>query len=114
MKTYTAIYAIPEMIIALIGVACIVWLLWTVREDNQAIAKDVLDQAWRDVLNDPHYLERRHFETQACRRLRSQDTPPLPKADRARYFQSTKPRAISRGICRRVGSQYAHNVRYRH
>ena len=62
MKTYTAIYAIPEMIIVLIGVACIVWLLWTVREDNQAIAKDVLDQTWRDVLNDPHYLERRHFE----------------------------------------------------
>ena len=62
MKTYTAIYAIPEMIIVLIGVACIVWLLWTVREDNQAIAKDVLDQAWRDVLNDPHYMERRRFE----------------------------------------------------
>ncbi|MGB8639471.1 MAG: hypothetical protein WCD30_15250 [Pseudolabrys sp.] len=62
MKTYTAIYAIPEMIIVLIGIACIVWLLWTVRGDNQAIAKDVLDQAWRDVLNDPHYLERRHFE----------------------------------------------------
>ena len=45
MKTYTAIYAIPEMIIVLIGVACIGWLLWTVPEDNQAIAKDVFDQA---------------------------------------------------------------------
>ena len=54
MKTYTAIYAIPEMIIVLIGVACIVWLVWTVRERKQAIAKDVLDQAWREVLNDPH------------------------------------------------------------
>jgi protein-S-isoprenylcysteine O-methyltransferase Ste14 len=62
MKTYTAIYAIPEMIIVLIGVACIVWLVWTVREHKQAIAKDVLDQAWREVLNDPHYMERRHFE----------------------------------------------------
>ena len=36
MKTYTAIYAIPEMIIVLIGVACIVWLVWTVREHKQA------------------------------------------------------------------------------
>jgi hypothetical protein len=33
-----------------------------VREHKQAIAKDVLDQAWREVLNDPHYMERRHFE----------------------------------------------------
>ena len=62
MKTYTAIYAIPEMIITLIGVACIVWLVWTMREEKQAIGKDVLDRARRDVLNDPHYLERRHFE----------------------------------------------------
>lgn len=62
MKTYTAIFAIPEMIIALIVVACTVWLVWTVREHKQAIANEVLDRAWHDVLNDPHYLERRHFE----------------------------------------------------
>ena len=62
MNTYTAIYSIPEMIIVFIGIACIGWLVWTVREDNRAIDKDVLDQAWREVLNDPHYLERRHFE----------------------------------------------------
>ncbi len=43
MKTYTAIFAIPEMMIAFIGVACIVWLVWTVREHEQAIANDVLN-----------------------------------------------------------------------
>ncbi|HEY6019407.1 MAG TPA: hypothetical protein VIY48_05735 [Candidatus Paceibacterota bacterium] len=62
MKTYTAIYAIPELVIVLIGVASIAWIVWAVREYKQAVAKDILNQAWREVLKDPHYLERRHFE----------------------------------------------------
>jgi cbb3-type cytochrome oxidase subunit 3 len=62
MNTYTAVFAIPEIVIILIGVACIVWVVRTAREHKQAAAKNFLDQAWREVLNDPHYLERRHFE----------------------------------------------------
>jgi Tfp pilus assembly protein PilE len=62
MKTYTAIYAIPEFMIIVIVVAFIAWIVWTVREHKQVVAKDILNQAWHEVLNDPHYLERRHFE----------------------------------------------------
>jgi hypothetical protein len=62
MNTYTAVFAIPELVIVLIGVACIVWVVWTAREHKQAAAKKTLDQASREVLNDPHYLKRRHFE----------------------------------------------------
>ena len=61
MNTYTAVFAIPEIVIILIGVACIVWVV-RAREHKQAAAKNFLGQAWREVLNDPHYLERRHFE----------------------------------------------------
>jgi len=62
MTTYTGIYAILEIIIIAIGVACVVWLIWTAREDKQASGKSVLDQAWREVLDDAYYMERRHFE----------------------------------------------------
>jgi hypothetical protein len=62
METYIAIYAIPEFIIILIGVACIVWLIWPVREDKQWSGKAALDQAWREVLDDAYGMERRHFE----------------------------------------------------
>jgi hypothetical protein len=62
METHTAIYAIPEIIIILMGVACIVWLIWPVREDKQGSGKAALDQAWREVLDDAYDMERRHFE----------------------------------------------------
>lgn len=62
MNTYTAAFATPEIVIVLIGIAGIVWVVWTVREYEQAVAKGILDQAWREVLDDPHYLERRHIE----------------------------------------------------
>ncbi|HEY6858681.1 MAG TPA: hypothetical protein VI358_02725 [Pseudolabrys sp.] len=62
MKTYTAIFAIPELIIISIGVACIVWLVWTVWENKEAGGKVALDQAWREVLDDVYYMERQHFE----------------------------------------------------
>jgi hypothetical protein len=59
MNSYTAIYAIPELLIILIGVAFIVWLIWTAWEDSR---KAALDQAWREVLDEVYYTERRHFE----------------------------------------------------
>jgi len=62
MNTYTAAFAIPEIVIVLIGVACVVWIVWKVREYEQAVTKGILDQAWREVLDDPHYMERRHLE----------------------------------------------------
>ena len=43
MNTYTAAFAIPEIVIVLIGVACIVWAVWTEREYEQAAAKGILD-----------------------------------------------------------------------
>jgi hypothetical protein len=62
MNTYTAVLAIPEMAIVLIVISTIVWVTWAVQEYKRAIAKDLLDQAWHEVLDDPRYIERRHFE----------------------------------------------------
>ncbi len=59
MKTYAAIYVIPELIIIAIGVAFIVWLLWTAWEASR---KAALDQAWHEVLDNVYCMERRHFE----------------------------------------------------
>ena len=49
-------------ILILIVVACIAWVVWTERKSKQALDKDALDQAWREVLDDPKYAERRHFQ----------------------------------------------------
>jgi nitrogen fixation-related uncharacterized protein len=49
-------------IIILIVVVCIAWFVWTERKSKQALDKDALDEAWREVLDDPHYMERRHYE----------------------------------------------------
>jgi FtsZ-interacting cell division protein ZipA len=49
-------------IIILILVASIAWVVWTERKSKQALDKDALNQAWREVLDDPHYIERRHYE----------------------------------------------------
>ena len=43
-------------------VAFIAWVAWTGRKSKLALDKDLLDQAWREVLDDPHYMERRHYE----------------------------------------------------
>jgi len=48
--------------IVLIVLGCIAWVVWAVREHKQALEIAALDRAWREVLNDPHYMERRHFE----------------------------------------------------
>jgi hypothetical protein len=51
-----------ELTIMLIVVACVAWVVWTVREHKQALKEAALDGAWREVLDDPHYVERRHLE----------------------------------------------------
>ena len=48
--------------IILFMVASIAWVVWTERKSKQALDKDALDQAWREVPDDPHYIERRHYE----------------------------------------------------
>jgi hypothetical protein len=51
-----------EIVVILIVVGCIVWVVWAVRRDRQALEKESLARAWRRVLNDPRYMERRHDE----------------------------------------------------
>ena len=51
-----------EIIIILIIAGCIAWVVWAVREHRQVVENVALDHAWREVLNDPHYTERRHYE----------------------------------------------------
>jgi hypothetical protein len=50
------------IIIIFIVVVCIAWIVWTEQKSKQALNRDALDQAWREVLDDPHYVERRHYE----------------------------------------------------
>ncbi len=54
--------ALLEIIIILIVVACIAWAVRSARQHKQAINECALDKAWRQVLDDPHYAERRHIE----------------------------------------------------
>ena len=66
------------IIIIFIVVGCIAWVVWTPRKSKQALDKDALDQAWREVLNDPHYMERRHYEE----RMRVEDQARAAAANR--------------------------------
>ena len=50
------------IIIIFIVVVFIAWVVWTEQKSKLAFDKDLLDQAWREVLDDPHYMERRHYE----------------------------------------------------
>jgi hypothetical protein len=50
------------IIIIFIVVVCIAWVVWAEQKSKQALDRDALDQAWREVLDDPHYMERRHYE----------------------------------------------------
>jgi len=50
------------IIIIFIVVVCIAWVVWTEQKSKQALDRDALVQAWREVLDDPHYMERRHYE----------------------------------------------------
>lgn len=51
-----------ELTIILIVVACVAWVVWTARKHEQALKEAALDGARREVLDDPHYVERRHLE----------------------------------------------------
>ena len=50
-----------DIIIVLIVVA-IAWAVWTARKHKHALDKIALHEAWREVLEDPHYIERRRYE----------------------------------------------------
>ncbi len=49
-------------IVVIIIAASIVWLVWLVRQEKKKEDEIALDDAWREVLDDPHYTERRHLE----------------------------------------------------
>jgi hypothetical protein len=51
-----------EIIISILAGGSIVWIVWKVRKKNRALEKAAMDAAWRKVLNDPHYLDRRNYE----------------------------------------------------
>jgi hypothetical protein len=71
MGTHIALIAIPETMIVLIVLGCIAWVVWAVWEHKQASEIAALGQAWREVLDDPHYMERRHFEERKRRRAQA-------------------------------------------
>ena len=52
-------------IIILIVVVFIAWVVWTEQKSKQAFDEVTLDPAWREVLDDPHYIERRRMKN-AC------------------------------------------------
>jgi hypothetical protein len=58
-----------EIIVIFIVVGCIAWVVWAVRQDRQALDKESLDRAWRKVLNDPHYMERRQTSIRSITHL---------------------------------------------
>ncbi len=55
-----------ELIVFVCLAAAVVWFVWIARkhdrESEKAAKKATLDQAWRIVLADPHYEQRRQFE----------------------------------------------------
>ncbi len=56
-----SINAIIDPILVLIG-AAVAALFWTISRYKRKKRRAVLDSAWREVLADPHYLERRDLE----------------------------------------------------
>jgi hypothetical protein len=51
-----------EILIIFCVIASIVWIVWKLRSHDRALKKATLDQAWRVVLDDPHYEHRREYE----------------------------------------------------
>ncbi len=49
---------------ALTLIGGIVGIIWLLRKEKKRRADAILDDAWNEVLNDPHYSERRHAEEQ--------------------------------------------------
>ncbi len=51
-----------ELIVVPLIIACIIWVVWKVREKKRQSDKADLDEAWHTVLSDPNYLHRRRYE----------------------------------------------------
>jgi len=51
-----------EIILFLGVIASIIWIVLKVRSHDRSLEKAALDQAWRIVLDDPHYAARRVYE----------------------------------------------------
>lgn len=72
-----------EITIILILAACIGWGAWTMQKSKQALDSDALEQAWREVLSDPHYMERRHYEE----RMRVENQAQVAAANRSSHTE---------------------------
>jgi hypothetical protein len=51
-----------EIIIIFSMIVGIVWIIWKLRSNSQAVKAAALDRAWREVLSDPNYPHRRDHE----------------------------------------------------
>jgi hypothetical protein len=51
-----------EFVIIISTIAGIIWIIWMVRANNRAAKAAALDRAWREVLSDPNYPQRRDQE----------------------------------------------------
>ena len=51
-----------EFLIIISVVAGIAWFVWKVRANSRASKAAALDRAWREVLSDPNYAQRRDHE----------------------------------------------------
>ncbi len=51
-----------EIIIIISVIAGITWIIWKAMENSRAAKAAALDRAWREVLSDPNYAQRRDRE----------------------------------------------------
>jgi len=51
-----------EFIIIILLVIALIWAVWKMRIKVRASREATLDQAWREVLDDPNYNHRRRYE----------------------------------------------------
>lgn len=51
-----------EVVIIFSTIAGITWIIWKVVANSRAAKAAALDRAWREVLSDPNYLQRRDQE----------------------------------------------------
>ena len=51
-----------ELIIISSVIGGIILIIWKVRANSRAAKAAALDRAWREVLSDPNYLQRRDHE----------------------------------------------------
>jgi hypothetical protein len=51
-----------EIVIIISVIAGIIWIVWKARATSRAAKAAALDRAWREVLSDPDYPQRRDHE----------------------------------------------------